>query len=361
MRYSEFNDWLDNFIKEKNINSDETFSIEVDGVGHLFDYKSLIEQIKNASEKKQEVIRKKIEEIDFCNADVKAYFRHLAIPLAKGYNSIFLKSEDYPSKMQLDRLEAKDDIKKLDLLNRKILDIDFTNIKAIDLKETITTQINEKIAELMTEYHIPNKEYLELVLENKDYKKQEERKEMLAEDRLYMIWENCSSKEIAEILRNNYLYTDQEILDEFDDEETIEEVKNYLMELNEIEQSSKNVILDNGYVFRFENEFYFSKLKDIYENSQDFVGIRQGLEIATMTNSDITKEAFLVKYDHNIEIIYNFYNKNSKEMETYEYEVFDMNEIKSKEELIEKMKEKLANFEEKYNKLGQDEENLEVQ
>lgn len=47
-------------------------------------------------------------------------------------------------------------------------------------------------------------------------------------------------------------------------------------------------------------------------------------------------------------------------MESYETELFDLSEIKTKEELIEVMKDKLEHFEEKYNKLEQDEENMEV-
>lgn len=47
-------------------------------------------------------------------------------------------------------------------------------------------------------------------------------------------------------------------------------------------------------------------------------------------------------------------------METYENELFDMSEINSKEELIDKMKDMLEHFEEKYSKLEQDEENMEV-
>ncbi len=47
-------------------------------------------------------------------------------------------------------------------------------------------------------------------------------------------------------------------------------------------------------------------------------------------------------------------------MESYETELLDLSEIKTKEELIEVMKDKLEHFEEKYNKLEQDEENMEV-
>ena len=38
----EFNNWLDKFIEEKGISLEETFSLEVDGVGHLFDYENIL-------------------------------------------------------------------------------------------------------------------------------------------------------------------------------------------------------------------------------------------------------------------------------------------------------------------------------
>ena len=210
------------------------------------------------------------------------------------------------------------------------------------------------------EYKIDNKEYLELVLENKNYKKLEDRTQKMADDRYNMIWDSCSPNEIAEILRNHYEYSDQEIIDEFDDEETKEDIKNFLAELKEIEEASKNVVLDNGFTFVFENEYCFSKLKAIFEDKQRISRIPDGMEFATITNLDVTKEAFLVKYGEDLEIVYNFYNNASKEMESYETELLDLSEIKTKEELIEVMKDKLEHFEEKYNKLEQDEENMEV-
>lgn len=147
---------------------------------------------------------------------------------------------------------------------------------------------------------------------------------------------------------------------EFDDEETKEDIKNFLAELKEIEEASKNVVLDNGFTFVFENEYCFSKLKAIFEDKQRISRIPDGMEFATITNLDVTKEAFLVKYGEDLEIVYNFYNNASKEMESYETELLDLSEIKTKEELIEVMKDKLEHFEEKYNKLEQDEENMEV-
>ena len=101
-------------------------------------------------------------------------------------------------------------------------------------------------------------------------------------------------------------------------------------------------------------------MKEFDEYSQELSYVPDGREFAIITNSDVTKEAFLVKYDDNIEIVYNFYNNDSKEMESYETEIFDMSKINSKEELINVMKNKLEQFEEKYNRLEQNEEDMEV-
>lgn len=360
MKKNEFDEWLDKFIEEKEINLDEPFSIEVDGIGHLFDYASIIEQIKHTSKSQQEKIRNKIVEIEFYNADVKDFLRHLAIPLAKIENRNVFGIEEYSLKQKVNRINAKNDIKKLDLIYRKILDTNLSILSAINSKDIIASQINSIINNLLIEYKIDNKEYLELILENKNYKKIDDRTQKMADDRYNMIWDNCSPKEIADILRDHYDYSDQEIIDEFEDEETKEDIKKYLAELKEIEETSKNVVLNNGYTFVFENEYYFSKLKSLCEDNQRLSRIPDGREFAIITNAEATKEAFLVKYDNNLEIIFNFYNKDSNKMETYENEIFDMSEINSKKELIYKMKEKLEHFEEKYNKLEQDEENMEV-
>lgn len=359
MKANEFDEWLDKYIEEKGINLDEPFSLEVDGIGHLFDYASIIEQMKHTSKSEQEKIRNKIAEIEFYNDDVKDFLRHLAIPLAKIENRNVFGIEDYSLKQKVNRINAKNDISKLDLLYRKILDTDLSVPNAINSKDIVTSQLNSIINNLLVEYKIDNKEYLELVLENKNYKKIEDRTQKMADDRYNMIWDSCSPKEIADILRGHYEYSDQEIIDEFDDEETKEDIKKYLLEITEIEEASKNVTLDNGYIFKYENEFCFSKLKAICKDN-NLSKIREGIEIATITNRDISKEAFLVRYDNNLEIVFNFYNKASKEMETYEYGNFEMEEITSNDELMLVMKEELEHFEEKYNKLEQDEENMEV-
>lgn len=344
----EFINWLDIFLEEKDIELQERFEINVDGVPNNFAYLNVIEQIKITSDEEQEKIREMIVKIDSQNGDVKDYFRHLAIPLAKQANERFYGITE--------RTRIEEDIKELDLLYRKILDVEFEHMDILKTKANILGEMRDLVNTLLKQHNISKEEYLELIEENEEYKKLEERKTRMAEDRYTMIWENCSSKEIAEILRDQYDYSDDEIINEFDDEETREEIKEFLEILREQEESGKEIELNNGYIFKFENDYTFFKLKECREYPGQFARIPEGTEIAIITNSDMTKEAFLVKYSPFIEIVYNFLNKSSNEMETYESEVFSFNEINSKDELIELMKSKLERFEEKYNKLEMKEE-----
>ncbi len=362
MKKNEFNEWLDKYIDEKGIHLEETFSIDVYGKEHLFDYASIIKQIKCTSRSEQEKFKNKLAELDFYKADVKDFFIYLAKNFVKNENANTntFEMENYSLKQKVNKINAKNDIKKLDLLYRKIVDTDLSITSAINSKEIVTSLINSMINNLLIDYEIDYKEYSELISENKDYKKIEDRTQKMADDRYNTIWECYSPEEIAKTLRTDYDYSDQEIIDEFYDEETKENVKKYLTELTEIEEASIDVILKNGYIFKFENEYYFSELKAIFDDKQRLSMLSDGKEFAIITNSNITKEAFLVKYGENLEIVFNVYDKVSKEMESYETEIFDFSEISSKEELIEIMKEKLEIFEEKYNKLEQDEENMEV-
>lgn len=345
-----FINWLDTFIVEKGIAPEERFEIIVDGVPNNFAYLNIIEQIKITSDEEQEKIKEMIVRIDSKNGDVKDYFRHLAIPLTKKANEKFFGITEQT------RREREEDIVKLDLLYRKILDVEFGHMDILKTKANVLEEMRDLITTLLKQYNISNERYLELIEKNEEYKKFEDRKTKMAKDRYTMIWENCSSKEIAEILRDQYDYSDDEIINEFDDEETREEIKEFLDILREQEESGKEIQLENGYIFKFENDYTFFKLKECEEYPGQFARIPEGTEIAIITNSDMTKEAFLVKYSPFIEIVYNFLNKSSNEMETYESEVFSFNEINSKDELIELMKSKLERFEEKYNKLEMKEE-----
>ena len=84
---SSFDEWLDTFIEEKGIDLDEIFSIESNGESHYFELGNVIENIKATSKEEQEEIRKMIVKIDFHNADVVDYFKHLAQALVDDYQN----------------------------------------------------------------------------------------------------------------------------------------------------------------------------------------------------------------------------------------------------------------------------------
>ena len=78
-----FNNWLDTFIDEKNINKHDTFEINKNGTLNIISYGSIIDHIKITSKQEQEQIKKTILKIDFFNGDVLHFFRHLGQALAK--------------------------------------------------------------------------------------------------------------------------------------------------------------------------------------------------------------------------------------------------------------------------------------
>ena len=78
-----FNNWLDTFIDEKNINKHDTFEINKNGTLNIISYGSIINHIKITSKQEQEQIKKTIVKIDFFNGDVLHFFRHLGQALAK--------------------------------------------------------------------------------------------------------------------------------------------------------------------------------------------------------------------------------------------------------------------------------------
>ncbi len=83
-----FNQWLDTFIREKEIDLDYTFTIEDEGITHIFELGNVIENIKTTSKEEQNAIKDMIVKIDFYNGDVVDYFKHLAKALVKNYYQI---------------------------------------------------------------------------------------------------------------------------------------------------------------------------------------------------------------------------------------------------------------------------------
>lgn len=89
-----FDNWLDNFIKEKEIDLDETFTIESNRQAHIFEIGNIIENIKATSSKEQNEIKDMIVKIDFHNGDVVDYFKHLAKALVENYERKEIKAQE---------------------------------------------------------------------------------------------------------------------------------------------------------------------------------------------------------------------------------------------------------------------------
>lgn len=76
---TKFNEWLDTFIEEKEIDLDEEFTLTApDGTPNIMSYGVVIEHIMLTTKEEQEKIKDIIVKIDFKNGDVKHFFRHLA-------------------------------------------------------------------------------------------------------------------------------------------------------------------------------------------------------------------------------------------------------------------------------------------
>lgn len=74
----DFNNWIDTFIEEKGIDLEDTFEITSSkGEYNLMPYGVVIEHMKIASPEEQAAIKNMIVKIDFNNADVKGYLKHL--------------------------------------------------------------------------------------------------------------------------------------------------------------------------------------------------------------------------------------------------------------------------------------------
>lgn len=69
-----FNKWLDTLVEEKGIDLEDGFIIG----NNIFDYGFIVEAIKVTSVKEQNMIKNMLVRIDFCNGDIRDYFKHLA-------------------------------------------------------------------------------------------------------------------------------------------------------------------------------------------------------------------------------------------------------------------------------------------
>jgi len=102
---SEFDNWLDTFIEEKEIDPNESFTIQTPNNTHIFEIGNVIENIKATSKEEQEQIRDMIVKIDYSNGDVVDYFKHLANALAQNYE----KGQEQEQKQESVQEEQKEE------------------------------------------------------------------------------------------------------------------------------------------------------------------------------------------------------------------------------------------------------------
>ena len=78
-----FNTWLDTFLEEKGIDLDEIMKIQGDVYGTNFiSVSELVNQIKYAPLAEKQGIKEMMVKIDFHNASVMDYLKHLAQAIA---------------------------------------------------------------------------------------------------------------------------------------------------------------------------------------------------------------------------------------------------------------------------------------
>jgi len=74
---TKFNQWLNTYIEESNINLNDTFEINKNGTLNIISYGSIVERIKNTTKQEQDKIKDIIVNIDFLNGDILHFFRYL--------------------------------------------------------------------------------------------------------------------------------------------------------------------------------------------------------------------------------------------------------------------------------------------
>ena len=77
-----FTNWIDTFLDEKGINLDHEFTIAGDFGDNFISVAVIVEHMKIAPKTEQQGIKNMLVKIDFANASVLDYFKHLAGALA---------------------------------------------------------------------------------------------------------------------------------------------------------------------------------------------------------------------------------------------------------------------------------------
>lgn len=77
-----FSQWLDTFVEEKELDQEGILEVEGPSGLNLIPLASVLSAIKQAPEHEQTAIKDKLVKLDFVNADVNDFFKHLAGALA---------------------------------------------------------------------------------------------------------------------------------------------------------------------------------------------------------------------------------------------------------------------------------------
>jgi hypothetical protein len=77
-----FNQWLDTFLNEKGIDSEEVLEAEGSMGMNYIPVGSLVQTIKGANESNQKEIKSIMVKIDFANGSVRHFLLHLAKAIA---------------------------------------------------------------------------------------------------------------------------------------------------------------------------------------------------------------------------------------------------------------------------------------
>lgn len=77
-----FNEWLDTFIEEKGIDTEQILEAQGNSGTNYIPVGVLIEHIKLAPANEKERIKDTIVKIDYANGDVLHFFKHLAGAIA---------------------------------------------------------------------------------------------------------------------------------------------------------------------------------------------------------------------------------------------------------------------------------------
>jgi len=78
----EFENWLDVFVTEKGLDLEESFTVQGPSGDNFMPLECVIEAIKQAPPGEQAAIKDMLVRIDYANADLMRYFRHLAQAIA---------------------------------------------------------------------------------------------------------------------------------------------------------------------------------------------------------------------------------------------------------------------------------------